>query len=334
MKPPALQARNVAVGYRARNTTKFVLRDVSVTVALGEMVCLLGPNGAGKSSFLRTVAGIQTPLAGAIELGAEPLERLGAMELARRVGVVLTERVEIGALPGYRVVELGRYPHLNWAGGLSEIDHEIVQWAMECVHVEHLATHDMNKMSDGERQRIMIARALAQDPMLLILDEPTAFLDVASRVELMGLLRRLAHEEDLAVVLSTHDLELALRTADTIWLADGRGRLLVGAPEDMVAAGLLGSVFESENVRFLPQDRAFRLVTGQRGKAAVEGEGLAAMLACAVLERQGYAIVKNGGARLLVRVGGNSVWEAAVDETRAQGSTFAELARFVRRTSM
>jgi len=336
MKPDSqrtvLRATGLRVGYRSWKSEHVVLRDLSLQVKRGDLICLLGPNGVGKSSLLRTIAKVQPPLAGTIELDGVDMTRISPLELARKLGVVLTDRVEVGALPAYRIVELGRYAHLNWAGTPGIRDHEVVRWALTVVGAQHLATQDYNTLSDGERQRVMIARALAQEPIVLLLDEPTAFLDVASRVELMGLLRRLAIEEDLAIVLSTHDLELALRTADTMWLASTSGKFLVGAPEDVVLAGHVGEVFESSSVHFDPRERTFRLIPGSRGFAKVEGEGLPAFLAAAVLEREGYAIAKNGGATVEVTVTEGAKWVAVFSEhQKDSGESFAELAVCVRR---
>lgn len=159
---PALQTHNLAVGYRQRWRRTVVLSDLNLTVRPGELVCLLGPNGIGKSTLLRTISKIQAPLAGSIALDGVSLRDLGQIDLARCLGVVLTERVTIGALPAYRLVELGRYPHLGWSGRLSDRDDEVVRWAIAAVRAQHLAGRDSSELSDGERQRIMIARALAQ----------------------------------------------------------------------------------------------------------------------------------------------------------------------------
>ena len=214
----ALRTRDLAVGYRTRKTRRAVLEHVNLAVDSGELVCLLGPNGIGKSTLLRTIAGMQPALWGSVELGGADLRSVSHAELARRLGVVLTERVAVEALTVRQIVGLGRYPYSGWFGGLTDRDRVAVNWAIDAVGARHLADRDFSRLSDGERQRVMIARALAQEPVLLVLDEPTAFLDVPSRVELMGLLRQLTRERPLAVVVSTHDLELALRTADVIWL--------------------------------------------------------------------------------------------------------------------
>jgi iron complex transport system ATP-binding protein len=215
-------------------------------------------------------------------------------------------------------------------GRLKPRDHDVVRWALDAVGAGRLAARDYGRLSDGERQRIMIARALAQEPLLLLLDEPTAFLDVPSRVELVGLLRRLARDGRLAVVVSTHDLEPALRTADTVWLIMPDGRLLAGAPEDVVLDGCVEEAFRGETIRFRPEERTFRLLPGDRGEAVVCGRGLRATLAGAVLEREGFAVVANRPAALTVAAECASGWEASFGDQIVQGESFASLAAFVR----
>src|SRR5207249_7894211 len=242
----ALVARNLAAGYGSR----VGLRDVGVCLAGGELACVLGPNGTGKSTLLRTLAGMQPRLAGSVELDGHDVQRLPARELARRVSVVLTERAEVGLLRAYDLVALGRYPYTGWAGRLRSHDHAVVAWALEATGASDLASRDVSELSDGERQRVMIARALAQEPVVLLLDEPTAFLDVARRVEVTTLLRRLARDTGRAVLFSTHELDLALRTADSVWLLDTAGRVRVGAPEDLVLDGSFARSFEVEGLTF------------------------------------------------------------------------------------
>lgn len=323
---PALCARDLAVGYRRRGQRRAVLERVNVAAARGELVCLLGPNGIGKSTLMRTLGRMQPALWGTVELGGTPLEALSASELARRLGVVLTDRMVVESLCAGQVVELGRYPYSGWLGGLCRRDHEVVAWALEAVGAAHLAERDFAQLSDGERQRVMVARALAQEPVLLMLDEPTAFLDVPSRVELMGLLRRLTRESALAVIVSTHDLELALRTADLVWLLLPGGELVTGAPEDVVLSGAMAQAFDGRQIRFHPEARSFRWLTGERGRAAVCGQGLRAEMARAVLEREGYAVVSDG-ERPAVRVRiDDATWTVSANGTRVAGETFKALA--------
>jgi iron complex transport system ATP-binding protein len=333
MTHPALATHDLAVGYRTRGTRRAVLERVNVSVRAGELVCLLGPNGIGKSTLLRTLARMQPALWGRVELDGADLRSITPVELARRLGVVLTERVLIEALTVRRIVELGRYPHSGWFGRMTAEDCRVVDWAIDAVGARHLADRDFSRLSDGERQRVMIARALAQEPVLLVLDEPTAFLDVPSRAELMGLLRRLTRHGRLGVVVSTHDLELALRTADVVWLVTPGGGLMTGAPEDVVLAGGIGQVFEGRLIRFHPEERTFRLLTGDGGEATVQGSGLRATLAAAVLEREGYAVVPARSASdacALSVHAHDGGWRAWTGGAVAAGEDFASLAAFLR----
>jgi len=327
----AVQTADLAVGYKSRHSRCVVLDGLNLFARAGEMVCLLGTNGTGKSTLLRTLARIQPALSGSVNINGVDLEQLSQMELARQLGVVLSERVMVGALTARRVVELGRYPYWDWAGRMTQSDHDVVDWAIEAVGASHLASRDSTSLSDGERQRFMIARALAQEPSILLLDEPTAFLDVPSRVELMGLLRRLARDEQLAIVVSTHDLELALRMADTLWLIAPGNKLTAGTPEDIIFAGDVAEAFQAESIRFHPEERTFRLVTDAIGYAVVRGDGLNAVLAAAVLEREGYQIVPHGDDVLTVTVErGSARWELETGRTHHSGTSFATLAEIAR----
>jgi iron complex transport system ATP-binding protein len=326
----ALRTRDLAVGYRTRRMRRAVLEHVNLAVDCGELVCLLGPNGIGKSTLLRTLARMQPLLWGSVELGGADLRSVSPAELARRLGVVLTERVAVEALTVRQIVGLGRYPHSGWFGALTDRDRRAMEWAIDAVGAHHLADRDFSRLSDGERQRVMIARALAQEPMVLLLDEPTAFLDVPSRVELMGLLRQLTRKRPLAVVVSTHDLELALRTADTIWLVMPGGELVTGAPEDVVLSGSIGQAFEGRQIRFHPEARSFRLLTGNGGIASIHGAGLRAALATAVLEREGYEVASPGAAAELSVHAMDSGWRLWTNDGECSGQDFASLAEYLR----
>jgi iron complex transport system ATP-binding protein len=325
----ALRTRDLTVGYRARHLTRAVLERINVTVSRGELVCLLGPNGIGKSTLLRTLAAMQPALAGRVELDDHDTRMLTAGELARRLAVVLTDRSVVDGLTARRVVELGRYPHLGWFGVLSRRDCVAVDAALAAVGASHLSDHEMARLSDGERQRVMIARALAQQPSVLLLDEPTAFLDLPSRVELMALLRELTRREHVLAILSTHDLELALRVADVVWLVMPGGELASGAPEDVMLSGAINAAFEGHRLRFHIADRCFRLLTGHHGDAVARGSGVRATLAAAVLEREGYSVVSSELASTEVEVD-DSGWVAVAGGERGRGADFASLAHFLR----
>lgn len=207
------------------------------------MVCLLGPNGTGKSTLLRTLTGLQPALAGSVRVRGDELARLTAAQIATRLAVVLTERVESNHMTAYDVAALGRYPHTNWAGQLSQADHEVVRDAMRRTRCEALAQRSVAQLSDGERQRVMIARALVQSTPFMVLDEPTAFLDLPRRIETMRLLNTLANDKQLAILVSTHELDLALRFAHRLWVLTEDRQFIQGTPDALLQDGTLHKAF-------------------------------------------------------------------------------------------
>jgi iron complex transport system ATP-binding protein len=300
---PVLQAESLTIGYSvSRRDSRVVASELSLALNRGELVCLLGPNGAGKSTLLRTLAGLQPPLGGRVLLEGQDIHRVSALERARRIGVVLTERVTAGMLTGYDIVSLGRQPHTDWTGRLADRDHAAVQRAIAAVDAAALAGRQVAELSDGERQRIMVARAVAQEPRVMVLDEITAFLDLPRRVEIMRLLSDLAHRLQTAILMSTHDLELALRTADRLWLFDAGGRLQAGAPEDLVLAGAFEHAFAAEGVTFDRQEGAFKTRSDARGLVSLVGDGLVAAWTVRALERAGYRVAADHAAAAATRI--------------------------------
>lgn len=216
---------NLTVGYQqARRTPTAVLAGLNATLCSGRLTCLVGANGIGKSTLLRTLAAFQPPIAGQMHYysgeQAAPinLATLSQARLARLVSVVLTAKPSVENLSVEQVVALGRSPYTNIWGTLRAEDHRMVEWAMDVVGITGLRHRMVQTLSDGERQKMMIAKALAQDTPVILLDEPTAFLDYKSKVEVLGLLARLAHETNKMVLLSTHDLEQAVHAADALWV--------------------------------------------------------------------------------------------------------------------
>jgi iron complex transport system ATP-binding protein len=245
-----LQAAGLVAGHRDGRRTTPVLGPVDLEVDGGTFTALVGPNGAGKTTLLRTLAGVAAPLGGGVAVAGRPLHRLGRAERARTLAVVLTDHPDVGLLRARDVVAIGRHPHTGWSGRLTAADHAVVDASLAAVGAADLADREVGRMSDGQRQRIWIARALAQEPAVLLLDEPTAFLDLPGRVETVALLRRLAVERQIAVVASVHDLDLALRIADRLWVIDAAGDLVVGAPEDLALSGAIDAAFGRDDIRF------------------------------------------------------------------------------------
>ncbi len=208
----AITTNRLTVGYRGHR----VVEDISLSLPCGRLVCLLGPNGAGKSTLLRTLCGFQPPIEGTVTISGSDITTMSAAEVARLVSVVLTDRPLTPSLTATEMVGMGRAPYTGFWGRLSDDDRRLVSEAMQTVGVDSLATRRMGRLSDGERQKVMIAKALAQHTPVIVLDEPTAFLDYPSKVAVMKTLARLAHDEGKTILMSTHDLELAAQLGDEL----------------------------------------------------------------------------------------------------------------------
>lgn len=233
-----IRLENISLGYGARR----LLEGVTTRFEAGTLTALIGRNGAGKSTLLRALAGLEPLQAGTITIEGTPIAELDSAEAARRVAFVATDKVRIANLPCEDLVALGRAPYTNWIGRLQAVDREIVADALEKVGMSDFARKTMDRMSDGECQRVMIARALAQQTPVILLDEPTAFLDMPNRYELCRLLQRLAHDEQKAIIFSTHELDIASKMCDSIALID-TPHLLHQSAAEMVAGGAIERLF-------------------------------------------------------------------------------------------
>ncbi len=287
----SLSTYDLCIGYPARRGGLVVQSGLNLRLDAGEMVGLIGPNGCGKSTLLRTLAGLQLPLKGRVEVNGRNLTTLSSRRKARLISLVLTDRVEAGHATVEDVVTIGRYPHARWWGAPSSADRQSVRQSIELVHLSDKAKRPLDELSDGERQRAMIARALAQNTPLILLDEPTAHLDLPNRVETMLLLRHLARKTRKAVVLSTHELDLALQAADRIWLLAPNGGVKCGVPEDLVLDGSFNSVFASNNYYFNPDNGNFSMNYHLRRQVSVTGDRTRLYWTLRALARAGYEVV-------------------------------------------
>jgi iron complex transport system ATP-binding protein len=250
MPDAIIQTHDLTIGYVNRKGNYPVQIRLSLEVFQGEMVCLIGPNGCGKSTLLRTIAGLQPALRGEVRIDNLPLGKQSLSNKARLLSLVLTDRVEVSNLTVFNLVATGRNPYTDWLGKLTDHDKELVHAALSQVHLEGYANRFINELSDGERQRAMIAKALVQDTPVILLDEPTAHLDINNRVEVMMLLHELARRTNKAIVLSTHELDLALQTADKLWLMIPKHGIAVGTPEDLILTNRFQKVFANNSYRF------------------------------------------------------------------------------------
>ena len=264
MNNETIQLRNLSIGYTTKHGVRTVAEGINGAIRSGELTCLLGPNGVGKSTLLRTLSSFQPILAGDVMINnpltshLAPLTSYSDKELSRLIGVVLTEKPDVRNMSVRELVSLGRSPYTGFWGTYSKEDLRIVDEAIEMVGISSLSRRPVHTLSDGERQKVMIAKALAQQTPVIFLDEPTAFLDYPSKVEMLQLLRRISREAEKTIFLSTHDVELALQLADTLWLmrkqetgvrsqeTGDRSPMAIGSPKALAASGDLGRFIEGD----------------------------------------------------------------------------------------
>jgi len=291
MKKCVLHTSDLAIGFRSTGKRDTVLHSgINLQLFSDEITCLLGPNGAGKSTLLRTFSGFLPPLNGAVTIDEKELDSYSSSALAKKVSVVLTEKVELGSFQVFSVVALGRSPYTGFLGRISAHDTLIIDKALESTGISHLRNRNFDELSDGEKQKVMIAKSLAQETPVILLDEPTAFLDFPSKTETLSLLREAAWKQGKTVLLSTHDLNLALSFADKIWLMAKDKPIVTGTPEDLVLEGDFADFFNKENTRFDLASGSFVFESPKKAEIAVSGSGHSFIWLKKALSRKGFRV--------------------------------------------
>ncbi len=285
-KTIALTTKELVVGYKQNNQEFPLFEKLNLSLRSGELVCFMGSNGVGKTTLIKTITGLHKPISGSVEINNQS------------IAVVLTDRITSALMTVYDLVTYGRYPYLDWSVSLSDFDHELIEKAIRQVHIEALTDKRLVELSDGQLQMVMIAKALAQNTSILFLDEPTAHLDLNNRVEIMNILRSLSRTERKTILIATHELDLALQTADRIWLATPDRKILEGIPEDLVLDSTFDTVF---------QFKGFDLKTGKvshepyRGiEINLHGNGYEYLWTKNALERSGYKI--NSSSKIKITI--------------------------------
>ena len=312
-----IELKQLGIGYAKSTSGTCILADLlSMQVKAGEIIALVGRNGCGKSTLLRTMARMQSPLKGTVFIGGKDIKSIARLEFAKILSFVSTEIVDIPYIRVSELVSLGRYPHTNWIGSISGPDKAVVNNAIELAGIGHLRNKLMHELSDGERQKTMIARALAQDTRIIILDEPTAFLDLPNRYELLRLLNHLAHEMGKTVLYSTHDLSIALHESDKLWLM-ASGTVNEGAPEDLIITKGFHKLFENSDLYFDMNAADFRLRRKYTGHIRIEGDPELMLWTSRALERIGIKTrdEDTGGTSILAGYQkGSPVWSLNFNE--------------------
>lgn len=319
-----LSTEKLSSGYSAKHSERVVSSDLDLKIKNGELVALLGPNGCGKSTLMRTIAGLQPSLKGNIIIDKKPLKGIKSKDRARLLSLVLTEKVEAINLTVWDIISIGRYPYVGNMGKLSDTDKRIVFDSLEACSLEGFENRQFSELSDGEKQKVMIARALAQDTPLMLLDEPTAHLDLPNRIDTMRMLYELAKKTGKGILVSTHELDLAMQWADTIWLMDRQGEVYTGVPEDLVLEGQLSAIFGSKHAYFDIETGVFKINRKPIQKIRVIGSGAESTWIKRALERKGFGLTNDKDCNCSIEIM-DKQFHLSMDNKLTTYSSIAEL---------
>ena len=286
-----IQINDVTIGYLPGKRPRVVASNLNAATGYGELICLLGVNGTGKSTLLRSICGFQPCLSGDILLMGKPVDQMSEKSLSTILSVVLTERIAVPNATIHELVSYGRSPYTRLLGKLSETDQQIIEHSITECSIAHKRDELLSSLSDGEKQKAFIAKALAQDTPIIILDEPTAFLDLSARIEIIQLLRKVVSDSGKTVILSTHDLDLALQMADKLWLLQPGGPLITGSPEDLLIQNAFQRLFQSKGIVFDTKTGLFRVNYQHKRELSVKGHGFEYVLLRRAFARNGIKTI-------------------------------------------
>ena len=326
-----LSLNSLKIGYVSGKKENILLPPLSASAIRGELIAVIGRNGIGKSTLLRTLAGLQQPLGGEIFYSKKNIRDYSRMELAQEVGYISTEIVKVSNMRVYDLVALGRFPHTNWIGKIEAKDHMAIMDALKKTSMESFREKFVSELSDGERQKTMIARILAQDTGIMIMDEPTAFLDVAGKYEILHLMHLLSNKNKKTIIFSTHDLQMAISQSDKIWLILDN-KLFEGAPEDLMITGAFDHLFDSSTVVFNSEDGTFSFRSDTKGNIYVEGDGNKKHWTMMAINRAGFNVSKEKTfPYVIIPSESNKNWRLSNKTGILEFSTIYELITYLRR---
>jgi len=326
-----LETKDLNIGYRGDAGDKVLGVSLNLKLEKGNLVALLGPNGSGKSTLIRSISGLLPMLGGSVLIEGNSIGDISRNKRAQKISVVLTDSISTVGLSVFEVVSYGRFPYTNWLGKLIDNDIKIIKESLELVDMLDYISRKINTLSDGERQRVMIAKALAQQSDIVILDEPTAHLDLVNRVEMMKLLRKLAHEQNKAILLSTHELDLAMQSADVLWLMSDNQDISVGAPEDLILNNAMQQVFAKSSVDFDHLSGMFKIRHDLKTQMSFEcDDAQVALWTKKALEKIGVDLNKDTGNKNSIQyLSSSRQWNAKINGVEGSFSSLGELIAFV-----
>ncbi|NOU47150.1 MAG: ABC transporter ATP-binding protein [Bacteroidales bacterium] len=298
-----IECRNLAIGYKDKNEKeKILFPAIDVSLKEGELTALVGPNGAGKTSLLKTISGNLSQLSGQIIIRNKDLKSYSAGDLAKIISIVLTDRILDQHIKVFDVVATGRYPYTGFWATLDQQDRKMINMSMEMVGIESFNNRTFVTLSDGERQKVMIAKALAQDTPIILLDEPAAFLDYPSKIDLVHLLQSLVNNHKKTILFSSHDLDLTLRTADRLWLVGAALPIKTGIPEQLVLDGFIEKYFVRHGLHFDPEKGQFIQPPAGNKNICLIAKGLKGIWLQNALVRKGWSVNQNEDENIVIQL--------------------------------
>lgn len=301
----SLEIIGLSVGY----TNKEIAKDINLTLEKGQLVCLLGQNGVGKSTLLRTLSNLQDSLQGSIEIDGLDIGILDRRDLAKKLGIITTEKIGMSNMTVRELVALGRYPYTNWIGKESEGDTQKIEEAISRCRINYIENSKLSAISDGQFQKAMVARVLAQDTDIILMDEPTAHLDVVNRVEMFQLLQSIKQETGKSILISTHELDLSMQFADKLWLMNFNAPITTGTPEDLGFSGEIEKVFFHEEFHLDSRTGQVKLKQEIKQFFQIIGANKPSHWIQKALERKGYGVSPKGSIINVQIIDHELVWE-------------------------
>lgn len=331
-KQHIIEIDDLSIGYHKGKHPKHVLEHINVNLEKGEMVCLLGQNGIGKSTLIRTIAGIQPYLSGNILINHRSLSEFSAPELARTISLVLTDRIFTGNLTVTELITLGRHPYTNWIGSLGSEDIAKISWATEICGCSEIKDHLIGELSDGQMQKALIGRALAQDTDIIILDEPTAHLDLVNKISVLNLLKELSNKTGKSILIATHELDFSFQIADKTWIALNKDRLVSGMPEDLILNHTIDQLISHKALDFDMTNGRFSVKYKPDHYCNLKGDQSAVFWTTNALRRNYWEITQNQSpVKIEVKSGKNEyIWKIKIENDHLTADSVEELIGILR----
>jgi iron complex transport system ATP-binding protein len=325
-----LSFKDLEIGFTSGKFRRVLLPPLNGSACKGELIAVIGKNGIGKSTLLRTFAGLQHLLNGLLTIDGKSIAAHSRIQLSAKIGYISSEIIKVSNMKVYDLVSLGRFPYTNWLGRIDTSDHNVIMDAISKTGIMEFRNRPIKELSDGERQRAMVAMVLAQDTGIMVMDEPTAFLDISSKFEIIHLLHELTRNREKTVIFSTHDLSTAVSQADKIWLLKEDG-ITEGAPEDLMLAGAFKTLFNDKRVQFNPNDWSIKIRNPEKGRIIVRGDGEMKQWTRKALSRAGYMIVQSESpVEVEVPSAENSKWICKTPGSCHELESIYELVNWIR----